>query len=174
MFTRQVSSSLEQAGWGRQDGVAALAPCPEAMPVDAPAASCPAANTPAVTAAPAATAGVWPFSLRHTWQQQWYRLHITPMQVAATPTPIWRASACSSVIGAPVVASTWTTFFLVRARGGYSQCKTKITVPVSKQKIRYRYQNKKYGTGIKTNNTVPVLKQKNTVPVLEQKIRNRY
>jgi hypothetical protein len=31
---------------------------------------------------------------------------MTPMQVAATPTPICNASAFSSVIGEPVVAST--------------------------------------------------------------------
>jgi hypothetical protein len=36
----------------------------------------------------------------------------------------------------------------------------KNTVPVLKQKIWYRYQNK---------NTVPVLKQKSTVPVPKQK-----
>ncbi len=46
-----------------------------------------AATAPAATTAPAVTAGVWALRRRYTLQQQWYILHITPMHVAATPTP---------------------------------------------------------------------------------------
>jgi hypothetical protein len=56
--------------------------------------------------------------------------------------------------------------------------KQKNTVPVLKQKISVKTygtgMKQNYGTGIKTKNTVPVLKQKNTVPVLKQKIQYRY
>jgi hypothetical protein len=67
-----------------------------------------AATAPAAMTAPAVTAGVWAFRRRHTLQQQWYMLHITPMHVAATPTPTYNASWASSDMAVPVVVSTYT------------------------------------------------------------------
>jgi hypothetical protein len=67
-----------------------------------------AATAPAAMTAPAVTAGVWAFRRRHTLQQQWYMLHITPMHVAATPTPTYNASWASSDIAVLVVVSTYT------------------------------------------------------------------
>jgi hypothetical protein len=75
---------------------------------------------------------------------------------------------------------------IVSAKTYGTGIKTKNTVPVLKQKIRYRYSNKdtvpvfkqKYGTSIKTKDMVPVLEQKNTAPVFKTKKRyqdqNRY
>jgi hypothetical protein len=40
-----------------------------------------------------------------------------------------------------------------------------ILVPIIKRKIRYRYQNEKYGASIKTKNAIPVFKI--TVPVFK-------
>ena len=77
-----------------------------ALPADDDA-SWPAATAAAATAAPAPTAGVYPFRRRHTCRQQVYRLHTAPRHVAATPTPTWRASALSALMGAPVVVSTY-------------------------------------------------------------------
>jgi hypothetical protein len=79
-----------------------------ALPADDDA-SWPAATATAAaaTAAPAPTAGVYPFRRRHTCLQHVYRLQTAPRQVAATPTPTWRASALSALMGAPVVVSTY-------------------------------------------------------------------
>jgi hypothetical protein len=93
-----------------------------------------AATAPAATTAPAVTAGVWAFRRRHTRQQQWYMLHITPMHVAATPTPTYSASWTSSDIAVPVVVSTYaqqyhiskiaqnTIFLCLQAREGCDIC----------------------------------------------------
>jgi len=86
-----------------------------------------AATAPAAMTAPAVTAGVWAFRRRHTLQQQWYMLHITPMHVAATPTPTYNASWASSDMAVPVVVSTYTypvqTFQKLHKIQFFSACK---------------------------------------------------
>jgi hypothetical protein len=105
MLTRQLASASgpEQRA---ADPSAAAPRSGGALPADEDA-SWPAATAAAATAAPAPTAGVYPLRRRHTCLQHVYRLQTAPTQVAATPTPKWRASALSALIGAPVVVSTY-------------------------------------------------------------------
>jgi hypothetical protein len=95
-----------------------------------------AATAPAATTAPAVTAGVWAFKRRHTRQQQWYMLHITPMHVAATPTPTYSASWASSDIAVPVVVSTYAQRY-----HNFKNCTNTIfSLPPSRGRVLYMYK----------------------------------
>jgi len=92
-----------------------------------------AATAPAATTAPAVTAGVWAFRRRHTRQQQWYMLHITPMHVAATPTPTYNASWASSDMSVPVVVSTYA--YPVQTFQKKNCTKYNFSLPASKGRV---------------------------------------